>query len=794
MDLRKVAHRCLDLGLTTIPIKADGSKAPACDWKKYADGTPITHEEIDQLFPADWSGIGVVGGAASGGFEILEFEGRAVEEGFMLRFDEAVTKAGLALVWDRAREGYTVSSPSGGKHIGFRVDGEPGRNVKLASRRATIGELGENPHERFKTLIETRAQGGQAVCPPSNGSTHPSGIAWTMEMGGFAKIATITAAERDALYAVARTFDVEPEAPQPAAVRLPVSAPSVHGADQGIHPFDWFRENHDVLTWLLKDGWVIASQRGDDFQLTRPGKDVRAGTSATYHADGALLVIFSTSVDPAYERAASHRGSDGSLVLTAGEVYAAVEHGGDVQAAMSCIRRELMPKGVRAPGAGPRDPVQPSTTPTSTADAALNLPDEFWASRPWLAHIRQAARSALSSPDPVFHATIARLAALIPPSLLLPPIVIAPASFDWYGCIVGRSGSGKTGASRIAKALIPSERDDILWNTAPSSGEGLIEAFMGAEVDPETNKPTGKRGWQYGKIIAVHISSDEATGTLAQAMRSGSTMMPVLASAWAGAELVTMAATGERNRYIPEFKRRVSGLFNIQVAFGHQLLSDNLAGLGLSQRMLFCWAHAPIVRGEFTHPGPLSFRPPPSLINGHEFMEIGSSLIRTEITEAHVARSEGQVVEGDLDSHRNLVRLKLAAMMALLDGRMDVNDEDWQLSGMVIECHLKVREQLLAVKLDQDRRAIQAQGEAQAYRELAGQDVKERKAIDGMAARIAAAVEAGPVTYNALRKQLTNGKTKHRFEGALAMALERGLVKVVDISGQGEAGREIQKA
>ena len=34
-----------------------------------------------------------------------------------------------------------------------------------------------------------------------------------------------------------------------------------------------------------------------------------------------------------------------------------------------------------------------------------------------------------------------------------------------------------------------------------------------------------------------------------------------------------------------------------------------------------------------------------------------------------------------LDSHSLLARLKVAAALGLLDGRIEVNDDDWQLAG-----------------------------------------------------------------------------------------------------------------
>src|SRR5262245_28244823 len=67
-------------GLSVVPIKRDGSKAPSLQsWQRY-QSTPPRSAVIDGWFDRpEPPGIGVVCGAVSGGLECLDFDARAEE-------------------------------------------------------------------------------------------------------------------------------------------------------------------------------------------------------------------------------------------------------------------------------------------------------------------------------------------------------------------------------------------------------------------------------------------------------------------------------------------------------------------------------------------------------------------------------------------------------------------------------------------------------------------------------------------------------------------------------------------
>lgn len=123
--LLDVARSLTAAGCCVIPTRADGSKAPAVRWEQYQHHLPTDDQLVEWFVPGWFDGLGVVCGAVSGGLEMLELEGRAVDLGTGLA--QILTDNGGADLWARLCAGYLERSPSGGYHWLYRVDGEPDR-------------------------------------------------------------------------------------------------------------------------------------------------------------------------------------------------------------------------------------------------------------------------------------------------------------------------------------------------------------------------------------------------------------------------------------------------------------------------------------------------------------------------------------------------------------------------------------------------------------------------------------------------------------------------------------------
>lgn len=341
-------------GACVIPAMPDGEKRPAVDWKVFQGQRP-SEDQIRAWFTGNrYDGFGIVCGAISGGLEMLEFEGRAIAEGYFDRFTAALADHGMKPLMDRIAGGYAERTPSGGLHFLYRVDGELRKNTKLASRPSTPEELAAwkarqqagidaepDPDRRAKrqhtldgitrgdqvpqVLIETRGEGGFVVTAPSGGRTHPTGRAWSLITGGPDTIATITEDEREALHAIATLFDEMP-APEPSPRRTGTAGP--RDDDDELRPGDDFNARADWSDILTPHGWTPARNYGQALGWRRPGKDRGvSATTGTNEADN--LYVFSSSTIFETEKPYSKFGA-----------YALLEHGGDHTAAARDLRRQ----------------------------------------------------------------------------------------------------------------------------------------------------------------------------------------------------------------------------------------------------------------------------------------------------------------------------------------------------------------------------------------------------------------------------------------------------------------------
>jgi hypothetical protein len=330
MDLLEAARAWAAAGFSVIPVAADGTKAPAVAWKQYQTERADDEALIYWFEFGAYDGLGIVCGAVSGGLELLEVEGRAVEY-TLPAFRAALVANGFGHLWDRLNRGYLEQSPSGGLHWLFRVDGQARPNLKLARRPATADELEANSKDRVKVLLETRGEGGFVVVAPSAGRTHATGKPWVRLMGGPESVPVITVAERDALHVVAAMFDAMPSVDVTPRVSSYIDATASAGI---VRPGDDYNERaswDDILS-----GWTrVRSFGGNCWAWVRPGKNPRDGISATTgRNDADNLYVFSSSTEFETERPYSKFAA-----------YTLLHNGGDYSAAA----RDLRGKGYGSP-------------------------------------------------------------------------------------------------------------------------------------------------------------------------------------------------------------------------------------------------------------------------------------------------------------------------------------------------------------------------------------------------------------------------------------------------------------
>lgn len=519
-------------GFCVVPPREDGTKHPIGQWKRYQQqrpGSDLIHGWYEM---EGRRGVGLICGAVSGNLEMLEFEGKAVEAGLHKRFRELAEAAGLGSVLSRINGGYTERTPSGGLHLLYRCEAAVEGNLKLARRPATPEELAVAPQDKIKVLIETRGEGGYVITAPSNGGVHPLGGAWVLVAGGFDSVATISAAEREALLDLARSLDEMPREP----AREPAG-----GGKTGERPGDDFNVRANWADILM--GWTPLFTAADGNQhWRRPGKSI--GTSATISEGGqGLLYVFTSSTEFDSQRAYSRFGA-----------YAVLHHAGDHRAAAAELRRQGY-GAQAAPGEARRD-VSGEAQDVSQAETVVRVVSPLQTASPDTAQ------------DDVFHGLVGRLTTLITPYVESNEMSVLAQFLVAFGVAVGTKPHFMVGATRHAPVLYlglvgqtSRARKGTSWDPIESlfrradpgfatrmisgvgSGERLVYLVRDPryEEDKEGNSKLVDPGVQDRRLL---LQEPELARLLTVVNREGSTMSAYLRSAYDGKPLRNEVKTG----------------------------------------------------------------------------------------------------------------------------------------------------------------------------------------------------------------------------------------------------------
>jgi hypothetical protein len=319
------------------------------------------------------------------------------------------------------------------------------------------------------------------------------------------------------------------------------------------------------------------------------------------------------------------------------------------------------------------------------------LPDDFWSARPELLHIRQAAHARLCAADAVLGGVLAYIAARVPYGLGLPPIVGAEAGLALLVSVVGPPGTGKSSGVSVAGELLT--YDPRLVIVPSGSGEGIAETFYDTvmETDERGKTRAVRKLTKHNTLVVV----DEGQKATRQASQRSSTLFATWRTAFIGGLLGEQNADPERRRPVP------GGWYSLGLVAAFQpealaTLFDDVAA-GTPQRFVYLAGQDPRLPDEpSAWPGKLRWAPPelwgravPDAVR-HQHVVVAESVVGP-IRRDHLARQRGTTSVDHWSAHRNLIRLKVAALLGILDGRVDVAEDDWALAGMVIVASEHVR-------------------------------------------------------------------------------------------------------
>lgn len=458
----------------------------------------------------------------------------------------------------------------------------------------------------------------------------------------------------------------------------------------------------------------------------------------------------------------------------------------------------LVPSGsATSAGADPAG-ATPAPAPATPQRAPQNLPAAFWASRPVLARIKDAADAQMCSPDAVFGAVLARLSSFISPKVRV-ETGSGTACLNVFVTIVGSSSAGKTRANKAAKQLLPVPFGvlDYRDSLPLGSGEGIAEAYYGlVSRDEDTGEvygprhekagqPKMKRVTERAKVrdgVSFYLDEGEALSKMLE--RAGATVGQTLRTAWVGEDLGATNASADRTRLVEAGTYALGLVIGYQRATAAPLLADQG---GTPQRFLFFSAHR-------SDPPERRTDWPGSLTN------LGHALPTTDLVLPEAAKEElfqrrraamlPDAPDEGLNGHWPLHMAKTAALLAVLDFRGDVTEDDWHLAAQVWETSCAVRDGLVNEieaaeaqrrRADEDRavrtqvratvaghQALEAAGDAQLERvaRWVGVQVhdKGRRAIRGEGGLLKAA----------------DSRSRPRLTAAVAEAAARGWITVDD--------------
>jgi hypothetical protein len=437
---------------------------------------------------------------------------------------------------------------------------------------------------------------------------------------------------------------------------------------------------------------------------------------------------------------------------------------------------------------------------TPGPEPAGGLDDDFWGARAYLKHIRDAAHSRQRSAPAVLGVVLARTAALISHRIRIPAIVGSAAGLSLITIAVAPSGIGKSTANEIGSALLPAPVGlDVADQLPIGSGEGIAESFIGIMEEQDGGGKPQKVRRQVRHNAYFFVDEGQVLAEIGG--RRGATLLPTIRSAFSGTTLGQANAQEQTRRIIPAGNYTLGIVVAMQTTLAGDLLDDTAGGT--PQRLIWLPATDPTIPDQPPGwPGRLPWSPPSSFdlarleaedlyaANRGVYLPVADP-VKTEIRTVDLARVRGQTVADPLDAHAQLIQLKLAALLAILDGRLDLTAEDWALAAVLRQVSDRTRSQVIEeVKADATMR--EAQQSSRMARRAAHADavVAQRRLVD-CSRKIAERVWAEPERWT--RKTLRNSSGyRDVFDEALERAVLEGWVVEVTEPGQGGEKRVLR--
>lgn len=392
---------------------------------------------------------------------------------------------------------------------------------------------------------------------------------------------------------------------------------------------------------------------------------------------------------------------------------------------------------------------------------------KFWNSRESLKKIYGLGRKKVIAPYSLLGMVLMRVMHGIPWNVYYRSFR-GPQPLNSLGAFVGPTGTGKSLTLDVVSDYVAFADSPITmggdgtWTSViePGSGEAIPEHYM-AWYEDESGKK--RKDWKNTNHSAL-FAFDEIGMLESRQAREGATIIEFAKQGWSGGVLGRELASGRGTMLLPKSYR--FGMFaNVQPARAGILFTASAISGGLPSRFLFFSTQDSNARKEYDDTPATVIKLPQVNWVGVDYIDALPSM-----NAAHRAESFKSVDGGldELDSHLLLTRAKVAVALAVMDGRSELNEEDWELSKYVINHSKETRAQVLQVLKGAFGKEIARQGEAAGIKSAIAAEVADNRMILHVAKRITQLRAEGvpELGQKGLRKRLRNNQRPY-FKDAM---------------------------
>ena len=319
--LINTALKLTHIGISVVAT--DAGKLPVIKWGPFQERIATDDEVIAMFTHPKAQGIAMIGGRVSGNLFTLDFEGKDHDHNPMPSVyplwaemaQAELARLGMADLFFKIP---VITTQHGGYHAKWCVvESVALGNEKLAKRWVVNTETGsiltdKNGKPIADLLIESKGEGGYALCPPSKG--------YELIQGDLTQIPIFPIGVHELLVSIAKSFHTAIES-KARVTSSPHESKTKATDAGGLKPGDDYNQRGDWRSVLQRAGWELVMTRSEQEYWKRPGTSNR--WSATFSTKHNLFYVFSNNASPFEpERAYS------PFVI-----YALIKHDGDFSAA-----------------------------------------------------------------------------------------------------------------------------------------------------------------------------------------------------------------------------------------------------------------------------------------------------------------------------------------------------------------------------------------------------------------------------------------------------------------------------